>query len=97
MQTWQIAIGPYQVCTEWLLPSTALSGGKPHATQLAVPQPFQLYGGAYSFGGLEKSHPIPPPSLHGGEGSSFPGLIPSDDTWSTLNLQWALNLVILVW
>ena len=25
-----------------------------------------------------ESHPIPPPSLHDGEGSSFPGLVPSD-------------------
>ena len=25
------------------------------------------------------SHAIPPPSLHDGEGSSFPGLVPSDD------------------
>ena len=29
---------------------------------------------------MAESHPIPPPSLHGGEGSSFPGLVPSDDT-----------------
>ena len=34
---------------------------------------------AYSFGGLAESHPIPLPSLHDGEGSSFPGLVPSDD------------------
>ena len=27
-----------------------------------------------------ESHLIPPPSLHDGEGSSFPGLVPSDDT-----------------
>ena len=26
-----------------------------------------------------ESHPIPLPSLHDGEGSSFPGLVPSDD------------------
>ena len=43
---------------------------------------------------MAESHPIPLPSLHGGEWSSFPGLFPSDDT---LNLQWVLNLVILVW
>ena len=30
--------------------------------------------------GAWQSHPIPMPSLHGGEGSSFPGLVPSDDT-----------------
>ena len=28
---------------------------------------------------MVESHPIPPPSLHGGKGSSFPGLVPSDD------------------
>ena len=33
---------------------------------------------AYNFGGLG-SHPIPLPSLHDGEGSSFPGLVPSND------------------
>ena len=27
-----------------------------------------------------QSHPIPPPSLHGREGSSFLGLVPSDNT-----------------
>ena len=59
--------------------SSALSRGAP-ATQSAVLQPSQLYGGAYSFGGLAESHPIPPPSLYGGEGSSFPGLVPSNDT-----------------
>ena len=61
-------------------PFTTLSRGKPSATQPAVPQPSHLYGGAYSFGGLAESHPIPLPSLHDGEGSSFPGLVPSNDT-----------------
>ena len=28
---------------------------------------------------MAESHPIPPLSLYGGEGSSFPGLVPSDD------------------
>ena len=61
-------------------PSTMLSRGEPSATQSAVPQPSHLYGGAYSFGSLAESHPILLPSLHGGVGSSFPGLVPSDDT-----------------
>ena len=60
-------------------PSTTLSRGEPYATQSAVPQPSHLYGGAYSFGGLAESHLIPPPSLHGGEGCSFSGLVPSID------------------
>ena len=29
---------------------------------------------------MAESHPIPPPSLHGEQGSSNPGLVPSDDT-----------------
>ena len=29
---------------------------------------------------MAESHPIPPPSLHYGERSYFPGLVPSDDT-----------------
>ena len=61
-------------------PSTTLSKGESSATQSAVPQPSHLYGGAYSFGGLAKSHLIPLPSLLGREGSSFPGLVPSNDT-----------------
>ena len=62
-------------------PSTTLSGGALccSVAQSAVPQPSHLYGGAYSFGGLAESHPIPLPYLHDGEGSSFPGLVPSDD------------------
>ena len=39
----------------------------------------QLIGGVYSLGGSLESHLIPPPLLHAGEGSSFPGLVPSDD------------------
>ena len=34
-----------------------------------------MCGGAYSFGDLVDSHPIPPPSIHGEEGS-FPGCVP---------------------
>ena len=58
--------------------STALSKGEPSATQSAV-LPFPLYVEAYSFWGFTESHPIPPPSLYGGEGSSVPGLVPSND------------------
>ena len=60
-------------------PSTTLSRGKPSATQLAVPQPSHLYG-RHTALGAQQSHPIPVPSLHDGEGSSFSGLVPSDDT-----------------
>ena len=57
-------------------PSATLGRGEPSATQSAVPQPF---GGVYSLGGSIGSHLIPLPSLCDGEGSSFPGLVPSDD------------------
>ena len=57
-------------------PSATLGRGDPSATHSAVPQPF---GGAYSLGGSVERHLIPLPSLHDGEGSSFPGLVPSDD------------------
>ena len=60
--------------------SATLGRGEPSATQFAVPQPTHVYGGAYSLGDLAESHLIPLPSLHDGKGSSFPGLVPSDDT-----------------
>ena len=63
-------------------PSTTWNRGEPYATGSAVPQPFHLYDGAYSFGGLAES-PIPPPSLHGGKWSSFPGLVPSNDMFNS--------------
>ena len=59
--------------------STMLNRGEPYATPSAVSQPSHLYGGAYNFWGMAE-HPILPPSLHGGEGSSFPGLVPSNDS-----------------
>ena len=57
-------------------PTATLGRVKPSATHSAVPQPI---GGVYSLGGSIESHQIPPPSLHAGEGSSFPGLVQSDD------------------
>ena len=36
-------------------------------------------GRAYSFGGSAESHLIPPPSLHGREGSYLPGIVPPND------------------
>ena len=57
-------------------PSATLGRVEPSATHSAVPQPI---GGVYGLGGSIESHPIPLPSLHDGEGPSFPGLVPSDD------------------
>ena len=39
--------------------------------------------------GAWQSHPIPLPSLHGGQGSSFPGLVPSD---ATVNSESAMGI-----
>ena len=49
-------------------PSATLGRVEPSATHSAVPQPI---GGVYSLGGSVDSHPIPPPSLHNGEGVFF--------------------------
>ena len=57
-------------------PSATLGRVEPSATHSAVPQPI---GGLYGLGGSIESHLIDPSSLHDGEGSSFPGLVPSDD------------------
>ena len=74
-----MVISPCLVCIEWLLPLLPSVGG-PSATHSAVPQPSHLYCGAYRLRGLTESHPIPVPFLHDGEGYSFPGFVPLDDT-----------------
>ena len=56
------------------VPTATLGRVEPYATHSAVPQPI---GGVYSLGGSIESHLIPLPSLHVGEGSSFPGLVPN--------------------
>ena len=63
--------------------------GEPSATHTGVPQPSHLFGGAYSLWGTVESQLIPPPSLHDGEGSSFPGLVPSDDV---VNLESVMGI-----
>ena len=57
-------------------PSATLGRVEPSTTHSAVPQPI---GGVYSLEDSIESHPIPLPCLCDGEGSSFPGLVPSDD------------------
>ena len=73
-----MVISPHQVWHRVAAPSTTLSGGA-LCYSVCCSQPSHLYGGAYSFGGLAESHLIPLPSLNGGEGSSFPGLVPSSN------------------
>ena len=69
--------GPCQGCTEkQLLP---LLSGVSNAAQPAVIQLFNEYHQAYNIRGLADSLPILLPSLHGKEGSSSPGLVPSND------------------
>ena len=67
------------VCNTTTLQSLPLEG-KPLATHLDVHQPFQQYGGTCSFGSSAETYLIPLPSLHCGEGSSFPGSAESNDT-----------------
>ena len=63
-----MVIGPHKVCIEWLLPPL-LGVGEPHATQSAVPNhPICMVG--HTALGAWQSQLVPPPSLHGGEGSS---------------------------
>ena len=90
-----MVIGTHQVCTEWLSPPLLWVGGA-SSYSFSCPQPSHLYGVVYSFGGLAESHSIPPLHCMVGRGLLF-------EVWFhlmtqlTLNLCWALNLVILVW
>ena len=83
--------GIYQVA----VPSTALSRSKPCATQSAVLQPLQQFGGVYSFGGSAVTQSLCPP-IKVGTGLCFQVWFHLM-RWLTLNLWWVLNLVILVW
>ena len=78
------------------VPSTTLSRGKPSATKSEVPQPSYLYGWAYSFGGAWQrvTWSLNLPCMMGRD-LLFHVLFHLM-TWSTLNLWWALNLMILV-
>ena len=60
-------------------PSTALNRGELHATHSAVPS-HSFYMVGHTALGAQQRHLIPLPSLHGGEGSSFQGYVPPDDT-----------------
>ena len=60
-------------------PSATLSGGSLLLLSLLFPN-HPIYMVGHTALGAWQSHPMPAPSLHDGEGSSFPGLVPSDDT-----------------
>ena len=72
-----MVISPHEECTEWL-PPPALNGGNLLLLSQLSSSHSNYMVGHTALGDLQ-SHPIPPPSLHGREGSSFPGLVPSDD------------------
>ena len=70
-----MVIGPHLVCIEWLLPLLPWVGGAFCYSFRCAPT---NWWGLQPWGSIE-SHPIHPPSLHDGEESSFPGLLPSYD------------------
>ena len=72
--------GMYRVAA----PSPSLCRGSLMLLNLLFPNHPNYMVGHTAFG-TRQSHPITLPFLNGGEGSSFPGLVPSDDM--TLNLQ----------
>ena len=65
-------------------PSATLGRVETSATHSTVPQPI---GGVYGLGDSIDSHPIPLPLLCDGEGSSFPGLVPSDDVVNSASVM----------
>ena len=73
-----MVIGPCLVCIEWLLSTLPWVGGSLLLlSQLFLNHPIYMVG--HPALGAQQSQPIPLPSLHDGEGSSCPGLVPSDD------------------
>ena len=71
---------PCQKCIEWLLLPLPQVGRDPPAIHLTVPQPFQQYGGTYSFRGLAGSHQslCLPYSVR--KSLAFPGSAPPNDS-----------------
>ena len=76
-------------------PSIALSGTGASATHSAVPQSFLLCHGAFNSGESAVTQSLHLLYMAGWDILFQIVFLPM--TWSTLNLWWALNLVILVW
>ena len=74
-----MVIGPHWECSEGLLPLLLWVGGAFYYSISWPPVVPTIWWGI-CFGGLAKSHPLPPPFMHCGEGSSVPGLVPPNDT-----------------
>ena len=70
-----MVFGPCKECTEWLL-SPLLWVGWASCYSISCPPAFQSIWCGIQLWGAWQSHLISPPSLHGGEASSFPGLVP---------------------
>ena len=62
------------------VPYTTLSRWSLMLLNLLFPNHPIYMVGHTALGPWQRVTPIPQPSLHGGEGSYFPGLVPSDDT-----------------
>ena len=79
--TWWWSSAQDQVCTEWLLPPLPWVVRKPFccSVQLFPSHPIYMVWHT-ALGAWIESLQIPLPSLHGEERSSFPGLVPSNDT-----------------
>ena len=74
-----MVIGPCQVCTELLLPPLPWVRGAFCCSVSCSPTIPSIWWGIQLLG-VWQTQLIPLPSLHGGEGSSVPGLVPSNDT-----------------
>ena len=74
-------------------PSATLSRGGAFYYSVCCSPTIPFIWWAYSLGGLAESHPIPLPPLHDGEGSSFPGLVPSNDTVNSESVMGIKNSI----
>ena len=81
-----MACGLCDECTEWpFLP--LLQVGVVSCYLFSHPPAIPSIWWGYSSGCLAESHPVPLPSLHGENGSSFPGCIISDDIVSSKSVM----------
>ena len=91
-----MAIGQYQVCTEWLLTPLPWVGGASCYPISSPPAISTIWWGTHLWGVWQRVIQSSPPSLHCGEGSSFPGLVQFGDMGEWIcGGHW--TLVILVW
>ena len=76
---------PCQECTKWLcLPLLWLGGASCYS--FSFPSAISFLWWEIQLGNSAESHPIPLPSLHGGEVPSLPGFIPPDDMYDSKDM-----------